>query len=33
MYFSTNGEAFIKTAGAGADTDWEVLSHAAADAG
>jgi hypothetical protein len=33
LYFSTNGEAFIKVAGAGADTDWEVINHAAADAG
>ena len=33
LYFSTAGEAYIKVAGAGAETDWEVLNHEAADAG
>ena len=33
MYFSSAGEAYIKVAGATADTDWEVISHAALDTG
>ncbi|MHC4676310.1 MAG: hypothetical protein ACYTBZ_27780 [Planctomycetota bacterium] len=33
LYFSTAGEAYIKVAGATADTDWEVLDHTASDTG
>jgi hypothetical protein len=33
LYVSTTGDIFIKVAGATADTDWEVVSHVAADAG
>jgi len=33
MYFSSGGEAYIRVGSAGAATDWEVISHAAADTG
>ena len=33
LYFSSGGEIYIRVGNAGAATDWEVLSHAAADTG